>query len=189
MTELGLGRNAAVRQRVPHGGAEVEVAAVAATAPLGQARGQRARQRVDGALEGEHLLARRVHEVDVLGKRLAQRACHGFGAAVGDEPSADLGLDQLLQLPQAGLELLLGQALGQVAVADLAPLAGLPHQTGGQALEVQLPQRSIEVVGAADGPSGFHPGEAVDGHARQLAELLPVHVHERLEQHLRQLLG
>src|SRR5436853_81277 len=37
---------------------------------------QRARQRVDGALEGEHLLARRVHEVDVLGEGLAQRARH-----------------------------------------------------------------------------------------------------------------
>ena len=76
-----------------------------------------------------------------------------------------------------------------VAVAYLALLARLAHHPGGQALEVQLPQRSIEVVGAADGPAGLHAREAVHGHTGELAHLLPVHVHERLEEHLRQLLG
>ena len=84
------------------------MAPVAAPPSLREPSRQRARQRVDRALEGEHLLARRVHEVDVLGEGLSQRARHGFGTAVGDEPAADLGLDQLLQVPQAGLELLLG---------------------------------------------------------------------------------
>ena len=109
--------------------------------------------------------------------------------AVGDEAAPDLRLDQLLQVPQAGLELLLGEALGQLAVADLAALARLAHHPGGQALEVQLPQRSVEVVRAADGPSGLHAGEAVHGHTGELTHLLPVHVHQRLEEHLRQLLG
>ncbi len=93
-----------------------------------------------------------------------------------------------LQVPQAGLELLLGEALGELAVADLAALARLAHHPGGQALEVELPQRAVEVVGAADGPSGLHAREAVHGHTGELAQLLAVHVHQRLEEHLRQLL-
>ena len=69
-----------------------------APAPLREPRRERARQRVDRPLQLLHLLARRVHEVDVLGQRLAQRARHRLDAAVGDEPAADLRLDQLPQL-------------------------------------------------------------------------------------------
>ncbi len=97
LLELRLGGHAAVRQRAAHRLAEVEVAAVATPPALREPRRERPRQRVDRLLEREHLLARRVHEVDVFGQRLAQRARHRLDAAVGDEPAADLRLDQLLQ--------------------------------------------------------------------------------------------
>ena len=58
-----------------------------------------------------HLLAGGVHEVDVLGQRLAQRAGHRLDAPVGHEGPADLGLDLLLQLLDAGLVLVLLEAL------------------------------------------------------------------------------
>ena len=64
-----------------------------------------------------------MHEVDVLGQRLAQRARHRVDAAVGDEPPTDLLLDHLAQLAQARLELLAGEPLAERVVGDLAPLA------------------------------------------------------------------
>ena len=88
-------------------------------APLREPGRERARQRVDRALELLHLLARRVHEVDVFGQRLAQRARHRLDAAVGDEPAADLGLDHLLQDLQPALEVFAREPLVERAVADL----------------------------------------------------------------------
>ena len=120
---FGLGGHAAVRQRLADRLAEVEVPAVPAPAPLREPRRHRPRQRVDGLLQREHLLARRVHELDVLGQRLAQRARHRLDAAVGDEPATDLLLDQLAQLLEPRLELLVGEAVGELALLDLAPLA------------------------------------------------------------------
>src|SRR3954470_17926667 len=49
------------------------VPAVPTPTPLREPGRHRARQRVDSLLQGQHLLARRVHELDVLGQRLAQR--------------------------------------------------------------------------------------------------------------------
>ena len=120
--ELRLGRHAAVRQRVAHGLAEVERAAVPVPAALREPRRERARQRVDRLLELLHLLARRVHEVDVFGQRLAQRARHRLDAAVGHEPPPDLGLDHLLQDLEAAFVLLVREALVERALADLLVL-------------------------------------------------------------------
>ena len=120
--ELRLDGHTAVRQRVAHGLAEVERAAVAVPAALREPRRERARQRVDRPLELLHLLARRVHEVDVFGQRLAQRARHRLDAAVGDEPAADLGLDHLLQDLEPAFELFAREPLVERAVADLLVL-------------------------------------------------------------------
>jgi hypothetical protein len=82
---------------VAHRAAEVE-RALAAVAPLaGQAHRELAGERVDRLAQRRHLLAAGVHEVDVLGQRLAQRAGHGLDAAVGHQAAADLGLDLLAQ--------------------------------------------------------------------------------------------
>ena len=121
---------------------------------------ERARQRVDRPLEREHLLARRVHEVDVLGQRLAQRARHRLDATVGDEPAPDLRLDQLAQLAQPRVELLAGEPLVELAVADVAPLAAAsPISRAREVVEVELPQRPVQVVRAADGPARLHARE------------------------------
>jgi hypothetical protein len=87
---------------VAHGVAEVERALAAVAALAGQAHGQLAGERVDRLAQRRHLLAGGVHEVDVLGQRLAQRLGHGLDAPVGDQAAADLGLDLLLQLVDAG---------------------------------------------------------------------------------------
>ena len=102
--------------------AEVERAAVAVPPALREPGRQRARQRVDRLLELLHLFARRVHEVDVFGQRLAQRARHRLDATVGDEPAADLGLDQLLEDLEPAFEVLAREALVERALADLLVL-------------------------------------------------------------------
>jgi uncharacterized protein with von Willebrand factor type A (vWA) domain len=56
-----------------------------------------------------------VHELDIFGERLAERLRHRLDAAVGDEPTADLGFDLLFELLDAVLELVLLEALLEVA--------------------------------------------------------------------------
>ena len=152
------------------------------------------REGLDRPLELLHLLARCVHEVDVLGQRLAQRARHRLDAPVGHQPTTDLGLDQLPELLQAGLELLALEPVGQrvvgrlVARLALAALGAAFHHPLGQAVVVELPQRAVQVVGAADRTPRLHPREARHRHRRQLAELLAVHVHQGGEEHLGELL-
>ena len=123
---------------------------------------ERARQRVDRLLELLHLLARRVHEVDVFGQRLAQRARHRLDAAVGDEPAADLGLDHLLQDLQPAFEVFAREPLVERALADLLVLLRLLHHLADEAVGVELPQRAVEVVRAADRPARLHAREARD---------------------------
>ncbi len=96
-----------------------------APTPLREPRRHGPGQRVDGLLQRQHLLARRVHELDVLGQRLAQRAGHRFDATVGHQAAADLLLDDLAQLLEPLLELLVGEPIGQLALVDLAPFARL----------------------------------------------------------------
>jgi hypothetical protein len=75
-----------------------------------------------------HLLAAGVHEVDVLGQRLAQRLGHRLDAAVGHEPAADLGLDLLLQLLDAVLVLVALEPLLERVSSSGGLLAGCLHQ-------------------------------------------------------------
>ena len=135
-----------------------------------------------------------MHEVDVLGQRLAQRARHRLDPPVGDEPAPDLRLDHVAELAQAALVLLAGEpgleiALVAFALAALALalLGRALHEPARERVVVQLPQRPVQVVGPADGPARLHAREARDGHRRDLAELVLVHVHERGHQHLGEL--
>ena len=64
--------------------------------------GELAREGLDRLAHRGELVARRVHEVDVLGQGLAQAAGERLGPPVGDEAAADLGLDLLFQLLDAG---------------------------------------------------------------------------------------
>ena len=107
--------------------------------------------------------------------------------AVGDEPAPDLGLDHLLQDLQAAFVLLAREPLVERAFADLLVLLGLLHHLGDEAFGVELPQRAVEVVRAADRTTGLHPGEARHRRARERAQLLGVHAHQRVEEHLREL--
>ena len=157
--------------------------------PLREARRHRTRERVHRALQRDHLVARGVHELDVLGERLAQRARHRLHAAVGDEPATDLLLDHLLELAQARLELLGCEAIGEIALLELARLARLRHEPRLELVEVELPQRAVQVVGAADRTTGLHARELRDGRGGEAAHRLAVHVGERVEQHRRELLA
>ena len=69
-----------VDRRAPHGGPEVERAPAAVPALAGQAHGQLARERVQGPAQGGQLLPGGVHDVDVLGQGLSDRAGQGLGA-------------------------------------------------------------------------------------------------------------
>jgi hypothetical protein len=50
-----------------------------------------------------------------------------------------------------------------VAEGLVGVLAGLAHEPVEHAVEVEVPQRAVEVVGAADGPARLHAGVALDG--------------------------
>src|SRR5207253_942490 len=106
-----LRRYAAVAKRVAHAVAEVERTFAAVTTLARQAHRELARERSDRLAKVVEFVLRRVHEVDVFGKRLAQRARHRFGTAVGDEATTDLGLDLLTQLLDARLVLVVHEAL------------------------------------------------------------------------------
>ena len=191
LLELRLGGHAAVRQRVRGPSCGSRGAAVPTPAALREPGRQRPRQRVDRPAAALHLLARRVHEVDVFGQRLAQRARHRLDAAVGDEPAADLLLDQLPQLLEPGLELLAREPVGELALARPRP-ARAPASISRcrEAVEVELPQRAVEVVGAADGPARLHARELLHRRRREPAQLRrgPC-VMQRVEEHLGELLA
>ena len=140
-------------------------------------------------LEREHLVARRVHELDVFGQRLAQRARHRLHAAVGDEPATDLLLDQLAQLLQPGVDFLAREALVERRLRRLALVARHAHHPHGEIVEVEHPQRAVEVVGAADGTTRLHPRVLLHREGGEAAQLVAVHVHQRGEEHRRQLLA
>ena len=135
-------------------------------APLAlQASGEFAGERPDRLAERCHLLTRGVHEVDIFGQRLAERLSHRFDTTVGDEPTPDLGLDLLLELVDAALvfvalEALLevGEILGVAVVVLILFEQPLEH-----AVEIEVPQRAVEVVGATDRAPRLHAGVALHG--------------------------
>ena len=92
-----------------HGVAEVERALAAVATLARQAHRQLAGEWRDRLAQVVQLVLGRVHEVDVFGQGLAQRARHGFGAAVGHEPATDLRLDLLTQLLDARLVLVVSR--------------------------------------------------------------------------------
>ena len=107
-----------------------------------------------------------VHEVDVLGQRLAHRLGQRLAAPVGHQPAADLVLDLLAQLVDARLVLVAQQPLLErgepvdplpLGVARpsrrAAPVPGLVHQALQHPVEVEVPQRAVEVVRAAHRPA------------------------------------
>ena len=163
------------------------LAAVAALA--GQAHGELAGEGLQRLAQHHHLLAGGVHEVDVLGQRLAQRAGHGLHTPVGHEAPADLGLDLLLQLLDAGLELVALEALLELGERLGALLAGLLHELLEQVVEIEVPQRAVQVVGAADRAARLHAGEALHRLAGDGAHHAGVALLQRLHQHLGDLLG
>ena len=199
---------------MPHGRTEVQWAPAQVTTLPGEAGGQLAGEGLDGLAHRLDLVARGVHELDVLRQRLAhaQREC--LGSSVSDQPAADLGLDLLLQLFDAGPVLILEQSLlqrgqptcpstsqhqsarglalcrGVVRAGPVAcQRARLVHQPGEHAVEVEVPKSPVEVVRATDRAPHLdrritRHREACDGAEQQL-----VTVPQRSEQHRRDLLG
>ena len=157
---LGSAGHATVGERVAHGTAEIERAFAPVAALPGQPHGQLAGQGRDGLAQGGQFLPAGVHEVDVLGERLAQRFGHGLGPAVGDQPAADFGLDLPAQGVQAGLVLLLGQPFLQLGELPARLLAGRFHHSPEDGVKVELPEGAVQVVGATDRPARLHPGIA-----------------------------
>ena len=136
------------------------------------------------------LVAGGVHDVDVLGQRLAHRAGQRLGAAVLDQAAPDLGLHGPAELLDAGLVLVGGQPLLEVGQpVARRPGLGLAHQLGQHGVEVEVPQRPVEVVGAADRAARLHAGVAVDRVAGHHVHQAVVGRQEGLEQQLGQLFG
>ena len=129
----------------------------------------------EGLAQGHQLVPGGVHDVDVLGQRLAQRLGQGLAPPVGHQPAPDLVLDLGPELVDAGLELVPQQSLLQggqrdrraagrrrVVVEGTGRGPGLGHQPLQHAVEVEVPQRPVEVVGPPDRPARLHAGVAAD---------------------------
>jgi hypothetical protein len=129
-----------------------------------------------------------VHEVDVLGQRLAQRLGHRLDAPVGHEPAADLGLDLLLELLDAGLELVVLESLLQRAERSRGILAGGLHEALEHGVGVDVPQRAVQVVGAPHRPARLHARVAGDGLPRQRPHQGVVALEQGPVEHLGELL-
>ena len=187
--ELRLGRHTAVRQRVANGVAEVE-RTLASVPPLARQAGcELAGQRVQRLAQQLHLVATRVHELDVLGQRLAQRLRHRLGTAVGDEAAADLRLDLAFELVDAILELLALEPFLERRESAVRCVPRRLHQLLEQRVEVEVAQRPVQVVGAADRAARLHPGEALHRLAGHRPHHRLVTAEQRLHQQLGDLLG
>ena len=123
------------------------------------------------------------------GSGLRKRLGHRLRTTVGDEAAADLGLDLLLELLDALVVLVVLESLleRRQLTADLFA-AGL-HQLLEHAVEVEVAQRAVQVVGAADRAPRLHAGESLHRLAGQRAHQRLVAVHQRLHQQLGHLLG
>ncbi len=180
----------------------------------GESGRQLAREGLDGLAHRLELVARRVHELDVLRQRLAHAARERLGPSVSDQPAPDLGLDLLLQLIDAGLVLVLEQSLLESGEPTWPPAsqhrsarglavccrvgragsaarqcASLGHEPGKDAVEVQIPKRPVEVVRAADRAPRLHARKTRHRETCDGAEQHLVAVVEGSEEHRRDLLG
>ena len=63
------------------------------------------------------------------------------------------------------------------SAGDVPLLPGLSHEAGAELVEVELPQRPVQVVGAADRAAGLHAGELATPRRRRGAAALAVHGH------------
>ncbi len=187
--ELRVGGYAAGAERVADRRAEVQGASPAATPLAGQAHGQLAGQRVDRLAQQLQLVAAGMHEVDVLGQWLAQRARHRLDAPVGHQSPADLRLDLALQRVDAMLVLVGLQPRIEAVLILGGGLPGRLEQLGQHTVEVELAQRAIQVIGAADRSAGLHAGVTSHRLAGDRPHLGFVALQQRLVQRLGQLLG
>ncbi len=159
------------------------------TAHARQPDSQLAGQGMDRLAQGGHLLAAGVHEVDVFGQGLAQSLGHGFHAPVGHQPPADLGLYLLLERLHPGLELVVFEALLQLGHGLGRVLAGLVHEALEHRVQIEVPQRAVQVVGAPHRAARLHAREAGHGLAGKGPHQCLVAPQQGLEEHLGQLFG
>ncbi len=147
-----------------------------------------------------------MHEVHVLRQGLAERSGEGFDATVGDEPTAYLGFDTATQLVDPRLVLVLeqpllegrelegrarrGSAVGALAFG-LGRGAGprLGHEPRQHTVEIEVPERAVEVVRAAHRATGLHARIAADGEPGDRCQHRLIALPQRLVEHGGDLLG
>ena len=123
------------------------------------------------------------------GSGLRKRLGHRLHATVGDQSTTDLGLDLLLELLDAVLELVALESFLEVGQLAAGVLRRLLHQLLEHAVEIEVAQRAIEVVRPADGAPRLHAGEALHRLLGEGAHHRLVAVEQRLHEHLGDLLG
>ena len=182
--ELRLGGHTAIAETGAHGTAEVE-RSLPAVAPLAlQASGEFAGERPDRLAERCHLLTRGVHEVDVFGQWLAERLGHRFDTTVGDKPPTDFRLDLLLQLVGARLVLVTGEALLEIRRGFAVFVLVLFEEPFKDTVEIEVPQRPVQVIRTSDGTAWLHPGVSLHRLAGDPTHHLLIAAHQRLVKHL-----
>ena len=128
-----------------------------------------------------------MHEIDVFGQRLAQGARHRLDTTISDETPTNLRFDQLTQHLHARAELLPEEPLPERVVGDIPAFARPSHQARRELVDVELPERAIQVVRAPDRTAGLHARVLRDRHRREVPQRVPVHAQQCLEEHLREL--
>ena len=189
IAELRIDGDAAVAQRMPHSVAEVE-RTLAPMAPLArQPHRQLAGERIDRLSQAQQLLATGVHEVDIFGKGLAQRLGHGLDTAIGHETATDLGLDLLLEAVDTRLELVLLETLLERREWGRCLIPGLLQESFEHVVEIEIPKRAIEVIGATHRSPRLHTGIAGDRLPGERPHHGVVALLQRVEEHLGHLFG
>ena len=151
--EAQVERHAAGREAAPHGVAQVDRSAAAAAALAREAHGELAAERSQGALELGHLVAIGVHDVEVLGQGLAHRLGQRLGAAILDEPLADLALDLGLELRRCASAT---SSRASRAASSSSGERPSPSRRASSDVQFEVAQRAVEVVRAADRSTRLH---------------------------------
>ena len=101
-----------------------------------------------------------MHEVDIFRKRFAERLRHRLDSPIGDQATADLRLNLLLEFVDAALVLVALETLlevGEIFALALVVLV-LFEEPFKDTVEIEVPQRPVQVIRTSDGTAWLHPG-------------------------------
>jgi len=180
--EAQVDRYAAGGEAATHGVAKVNRTATTTSATARQSHGQFATQRSKRALELGHLVS-----IACMTSRSSGSGLRTDLARASDpRSSTDARITRSISAFSISMRerLFASESLGELVV-----VAGSLRETPLEVLEVEVAQRSIEVIGPPDGATGLHTRVAGDRFAGRETKRLAIRVTQRAKEQLGQFLG